>query len=44
MLIVGDKEVANNSVSVRRRSGEQTAAQPFDNFLESISADIANKV
>ncbi len=44
MLVVGDKEVADNSVSVRRRSGEQMPAQPFDNFLETISADIANKV
>lgn len=44
MLVVGDKEVADNSVSIRRRSGEQVAAQPFDSFLETISADIARKV
>ncbi len=44
MLVVGDKEVADNSVSIRRRSGEQVAAQPFDSFLETISADIASKV
>ena len=44
MLVVGDKEVADNSVSIRRRSGEQVAAQPFDSFLETISADIADKV
>jgi len=44
MLVVGDKEVADNSVSIRRRSGEQISAQPFDSFLETISADIANRV
>lgn len=44
MLVVGDKEAADNSVSVRCRSGEQMPAQPFTSFLETISADIANKV
>jgi threonyl-tRNA synthetase len=44
MLVVGDKEVADNSVSIRRRNGEQISAQPFDSFLETISADIANRV
>jgi threonyl-tRNA synthetase len=43
MLVVGDKEVADNSVSIRRRNGEQISAQPFDSFLETISADIANR-
>jgi threonyl-tRNA synthetase len=44
MLIVGDKEVADNSVSVRARSGEQMPTQSLASFLETISADIANKV
>ncbi len=44
MLIIGDKEAADNSVSIRRRSGEQMPAQPLAGFLETISADIANKV
>jgi len=44
MVIVGDKEVADNTVSVRCRSGEQMPTQPFASFLETISADIANKV
>jgi len=44
MLVVGDKEVADNSVSIRRRGGEQIPAQPFDSFLETISAEIANRV
>jgi threonyl-tRNA synthetase len=43
MLIVGDKEIANNSVSIRLRSGEQLNDQPLDSFLETINADIAKK-
>jgi threonyl-tRNA synthetase len=44
MLIVGDKEIADNSVSVRRRSGEQLPTQPLANFIETLTAEIANKV
>jgi threonyl-tRNA synthetase len=44
MLIVGDKEVADNSVSIRRRSGEQLPTQPLASFLETLAAEIANKV
>jgi len=44
MLIVGDKEVADNSVSIRRRSGEQLPTQPLANFIETLTAEIANKV
>jgi threonyl-tRNA synthetase len=43
MLIVGDKEEAENTVSVRRRSGEQLPTQPFTDFLEAISREIAAK-
>jgi len=44
MLIVGDKEVNDNTVSIRCRSGEQMPVQPLDDFLKTIRADIANKV
>ncbi len=44
MVIVGDKEAADNSVSVRRRSGEQLPTQPLASFLETLTAEIANKV
>jgi threonyl-tRNA synthetase len=44
MLVVGDKEVADNFISIRRRSGEQMSALPLADFLEIIGADIANKV
>jgi threonyl-tRNA synthetase len=44
MAIVGDKEEADNTISVRCRSGEQLPAQPFTDFIETILSDIANKV
>jgi len=43
MLVVGDKEVAAATVSVRLRSGEQLSAQSLDNFKETIKTVIANK-
>ena len=44
MLIVGDKEAENNSVSVRCRSGEQIPAQSLADFIKTINADIASRV
>ena len=43
MLIVGDKEVAGNTVSVRLRSGEQQAVETFADFKAKVLAVIANK-
>jgi threonyl-tRNA synthetase len=43
MVIVGDKEAADNSVSVRCRSGEQMPVQPFADFIKTVLADITNK-
>ncbi|MBI2288375.1 MAG: threonine--tRNA ligase [Chloroflexi bacterium] len=43
MLVVGDKEVATDTVSVRWRSGEQLPAQSFSSFKETVSMVIANK-
>ena len=43
MLIVGDKEVASSTVSIRLRSGEQLNDQPFESFKESVIAAVANK-
>jgi len=40
MLIVGDKEVAASSVSVRLRSGEDLGLQPLNKFLIKARADI----
>jgi len=44
MLVVGDKEVATSTVSVRLRSGEQLSSQSFDNFKKTIQMAVANKV
>jgi len=44
MLVVGDKEVAASTVSVRLRSGEQLAVQSLDDFKEGVSRVIANKI
>ena len=44
MLVVGDKEVAASTVSVRLRSGEQLPSQPFDSFKGTVRLAIANKV
>ncbi|MBA7637553.1 Threonine--tRNA ligase 1 [subsurface metagenome] len=44
MLVVGDKEVAASTVSVRLRSGEQLAPQSLDNFKETLRTAIINRV
>ena len=44
MLVVGDKEVAASTVSVRLRSGEQLTPQYLDSFKKTIKAAIADKV
>ena len=43
MAIVGDKEVADNSISVRRRNGEQLPAQSVETFLAALTEEIANR-
>jgi len=44
MLVVGDKEVAASTVSVRLRSGEQLTSQSFSSFKETLRIAVANKV
>jgi threonyl-tRNA synthetase len=43
MIVIGDKEVADNSVSVRRRSGEQLPSQTLASFIKMVTEEIANK-
>lgn len=43
MLVVGDKEVAANMVSVRQRGSEQLTSQPFAQFKASIGTTIRNR-
>jgi threonyl-tRNA synthetase len=44
MIVIGDKEVAENTVSVRRRSGEQLPAQSLSTFIETLTKEINNKM
>jgi threonyl-tRNA synthetase len=44
MIIVGDKESADNTVSVRTRTGKQMQAEPFGQFKQKFVASIADKV
>ena len=43
MLVVGDKEAESGAVSVRLRSGEQLADQPFSEFKKKVSEAIASR-
>ena len=42
-LIVGDKEVEDGTVNVRRYGQKETHTIPVDEFVEQILADIASK-
>ena len=44
MLVVGDKEVAASTVSIRLRSGKQLVSQSFDDFKASVRIAIVNKI
>ncbi len=44
MLVVGDKEVASSTVSVRLRGGEQLSSQSFDSFQKTVGAAIADRL
>ncbi|GJM12098.1 MAG: threonine--tRNA ligase [Pseudohongiella sp.] len=41
LLVVGDKEVENGSVAVRKRGGEDLGAMTFDDFCTLLSQDVA---
>jgi len=41
MLVVGDNEAESQTVSVRRRDGEETRGVNIDDFVESIVKEIA---
>ncbi|RTL17754.1 MAG: threonine--tRNA ligase [Burkholderiales bacterium] len=44
ILVVGDKEKANGSVAVRARGNQDLGVMPLQDFLDRISADIAQKL
>jgi threonyl-tRNA synthetase len=43
MVVIGDREAAANSVSVRCRDGEQLPTMPLADFTEKLTAEIASK-
>ncbi len=43
MVVVGDKEAAANTVSIRARAGAQPGTKPLDEFVEGIKKNIAEK-
>jgi threonyl-tRNA synthetase len=43
MVVIGDKEVADNTVSVRLRSGEQMPVRPAAEFIEAVCKEIADR-
>jgi threonyl-tRNA synthetase len=44
MLVLGDKEMEQNSVALRLRSGENPGSMPLENFLEKAKQDIQERV
>jgi threonyl-tRNA synthetase len=44
MLVIGDKEVAAATVSVRLRSGEQTVSQFFTSFKKTVRTAIGDRI
>ena len=43
MLVVGDREMEENQVDVRRRSGERLGAMPVEDFKALALQDVADK-
>jgi len=43
MLVLGDREMANNAVSIRRRDGKQENGVGFDAFAAMIADRIATR-
>jgi threonyl-tRNA synthetase len=43
MLVVGDRDVENQTVSVRHRSGEDLGAMSFDAFAALLQAEVDSK-
>jgi threonyl-tRNA synthetase len=43
MAVLGDKEVADNTVSVRKRDGEQLPTQPVSDFVNALVEEIKTR-
>ncbi|WP_456446619.1 threonine--tRNA ligase [Thiolapillus sp.] len=44
LLVVGDREMENGAVAVRKRGGEDLGAMPVDEFISSLHHDVKNRV
>jgi threonyl-tRNA synthetase len=44
MLVVGDKEVDADTVSVRKRTGEESRGVAVDEFIEKLAVEIDEKL
>ncbi len=43
MLVIGDRDMENQTVSVRKRTGEDLGAMSFEDFAAILSKDVAEK-
>ena len=43
MLVVGDRDLENGTVSVRHRSGEDLGAMPLAEFAKLLAGEVADK-
>ncbi|EGG93367.1 Threonyl-tRNA synthetase [gamma proteobacterium IMCC1989] len=43
LLVIGDKEVENNALAVRTRTGEDLGVMSIDAFVAHLNADVENK-
>ncbi|KUJ84470.1 threonine--tRNA ligase [Microbulbifer flavimaris] len=43
LLVIGDKEVENQTVAVRTRSGEDLGTMTFESFLEILEQDVSRR-
>ncbi len=43
-IVIGDKEVAAETVAPRRRGGENLAPLPLEEFIESLRAEVAQEI
>jgi threonyl-tRNA synthetase len=41
-IVIGDQEQADGTVNIRRYGSKETKVIPLEEFIENISADVAN--
>ncbi|WP_456373617.1 threonine--tRNA ligase [Thiolapillus sp.] len=44
LLVVGDREMENGAVAVRKRGGEDLGAMPLDDFIAALHQDLKNRI